>query len=97
MTVTVMLIGRKLRTCIGWTNFQLVSWARESPMHATPVNHWGTGNKNRVGTTRFHAAGKPLKNRSSVIWSVRAIHRAEVNSMNAPMVSDQPSGSMAKR
>ena len=94
MMVTVMVSGRKRRTCIGCTNFQLVSWVSDSSTHTTPVTHGPASSRYRVGTIMFHSHGKPLKKWSSVIWSVRDIHSADMNSTNAPMTSDQPSGSM---
>ena len=38
-TVTDTVNGRNRRTCIGWTNFQLVSWVSASATQAAAVNH----------------------------------------------------------
>ena len=93
MTDTVS--GRNRRTCIGCTNFQFVSCVSASATHAAVVNHGLARSRYSVGTIMFHSHGKPLNQWSWVIWSVRDIHSADMNSTNAPMYSDAPSGSMS--
>ena len=96
-TVTATFIGRHLRTCMGWMNFQLVSWVRASSTHTVATTQGLAWMRYRVGTIMFHSQGNPLKYLSAVIWSVRLIHSADRNSTTDATSTLPWWGSMLKR
>lgn len=76
----------------GWGNLTFVTISTHSVKVNAALTHFGVPSRKNVGATRFHVAGKPRNQLSSVIMSVRENQMAERNTTSPTSGSEMGRG-----